>query len=56
MEAGGHRGTFDANEAEQQMVGLMALLPQIVDRVGVPVIAAGGIADAPHMTGKVVVQ
>jgi nitronate monooxygenase len=46
MEAGGHRGAFRADEAEQQMVGLMALLPQVADAVAVPVIAAGGIADA----------
>ncbi|MGA2812123.1 MAG: nitronate monooxygenase [Candidatus Acidiferrum sp.] len=46
MEAGGHRGAFNADEAERQMVGLMALLPQIVDSVAVPVAAAGGIADA----------
>jgi nitronate monooxygenase len=45
MEAGGHRGAFHADEAEQQMVGLMALLPQVVDAVAVPVIAAGAIAD-----------
>ena len=45
MEAGGHRGAFHADEAEQQMVGLISLLPQIVDAVSVPVIAAGGIAD-----------
>jgi nitronate monooxygenase len=46
MEAGGHRGAFHADEAERQMVGMMALLPQVVDAVTVPVIAAGGIADA----------
>ena len=46
MEAGGHRGAFHADEAEQQLVGLMALLPQVVDAVKVPVIATGGIADA----------
>jgi nitronate monooxygenase len=45
MEAGGHRGTFQPDEAEQQMVGLIALLPQVVDAVDVPVVAAGGIAD-----------
>jgi nitronate monooxygenase len=44
-EAGGHRGAFDANEAERRMVGLFALLPQVVDAVSVPVIATGGIAD-----------
>jgi nitronate monooxygenase len=46
MEAGGHRGAFDAQEAERQMVGLIALLPQVVDAVSLPVVAAGGIADA----------
>jgi nitronate monooxygenase len=46
MEAGGHRGSFDAGAAERQLIGLMALLPQVVDAVRVPVIAAGGIADA----------
>jgi nitronate monooxygenase len=46
MEAGGHRGTFRVEEAEAQLVGLMSLLPQICDAVTVPVIAAGGIADA----------
>jgi nitronate monooxygenase len=45
-EAGGHRGAFDVTTAEQEMVGLFALLPQVVDAVSVPVIATGGIADA----------
>lgn len=43
-EAGGHRGTF-AVPFEQALVGTVALVPQIADRVGVPVVAAGGIAD-----------
>ena len=43
-EAGGHRGMFLTTDIGTQ-VGLFALLPQIVDAVGVPVIAAGGIAD-----------
>lgn len=43
-EAGGHRGTFlDGREGD--MVGTMALVPQVADAVDVPVIAAGGIAD-----------
>jgi nitronate monooxygenase len=43
-EAGGHRGMFlTENLAEQP--GLFALLPQVVDAVQLPVIAAGGIAD-----------
>jgi len=46
MEAGGHRGAFDAAMAERRLVGLFALLPSIVDAVRVPVIATGGIADA----------
>jgi nitronate monooxygenase len=44
-EAGGHRGTFLSSEVSTQ-VGTMALAPQVVDAVKVPVIAAGGIADA----------
>lgn len=44
FEAGGHSGRFlGADPAEA--LGLFALLPQIADAVGVPVIAAGGIAD-----------
>jgi nitronate monooxygenase len=45
MEAGGHRGAFDPTKAEQQLVGLFALVPAIVDAVRIPVVAAGGIAD-----------
>jgi nitronate monooxygenase len=46
MEAGGHRGCFDAALAERQMVGLFALVPAVVDAVKIPVVATGGIADA----------
>lgn len=45
MEAGGHRGSFDAADAERAQVGLFALVPAVADAVGVPVVAAGGIAD-----------
>jgi nitronate monooxygenase len=45
MEAGGHRGCFDAAEAERQLVGLFALVPAVVDTVKIPVVATGGIAD-----------
>ena len=45
LEAGGHRGSFLSDDVATQL-GLFALLPQIVDAVKVPVIAAGGIADA----------
>jgi nitronate monooxygenase len=44
-EAGGHRGMFLTSELTTQ-VGTFALLPQVVRAVRVPVIAAGGIADA----------
>lgn len=46
MEAGGHRGCFEAAEAERKQVGLFALLPAVVDAVRVPVVCTGGIADA----------
>ncbi|HEY7248761.1 MAG TPA: nitronate monooxygenase [Xanthobacteraceae bacterium] len=45
MEAGGHRGAFDATKAEAGMVGLFSLLPAVVDAVKIPVVATGGIAD-----------
>jgi nitronate monooxygenase len=45
LEAGGHRGHFLIHDLTKQL-GTFALLPQIVQSVKVPVIAAGGIADA----------
>lgn len=45
-EAGGHRSTFELGpDGEGQLVGTMALVPQVVDAVNFPVVAAGGIAD-----------
>jgi nitronate monooxygenase len=43
-EAGGHRGTF-VGPAETSLIGTMALVPQVVDAVTVPVVASGGIMD-----------
>ena len=43
-EAGGHRGMFLTDDVASQ-IGTFALVPQVVDAVDVPVIAAGGIAD-----------
>ena len=45
FEAGGHRAIFLSEDISTQ-VGTMALVPQVADAVRVPVIAAGGIADA----------
>jgi nitronate monooxygenase len=45
LEAGGHRGHFLSHDLTRQM-GTFALLPQIVQAVKIPVIAAGGISDA----------
>lgn len=44
-EAGGHRGTF-IGAYQDALIGTLALVPQIVDAVRIPVIAAGGIMDA----------
>ncbi len=45
-EAGGHRGTFDTQTKPLgSNIGTMALVPQVVDHVRIPVLAAGGIMD-----------
>jgi nitronate monooxygenase len=44
FEAGGHRGSF-LRSAEDSLTGTLSLVPQIADKVKVPVVAAGGIAD-----------
>lgn len=48
-EAGGHRGTFNFDGEEVPSIGTFALVPQIVDQVSIPVIAAGGIMDGRGM-------
>ncbi len=50
IEAGGHRGMFISDTVATQ-VGTMALVPQVVDAVNVPVIASGGIADGRGIAG-----
>ncbi len=52
LEAGGHRGMFLSDNLYGQL-GTLALVPQIVKAVGVPVIAAGGIADARSVAGAI---
>ena len=45
FEAGGHRGSF-LQPSEDSLTGTMSLVPQVVDAVRLPVVAAGGIGDA----------
>jgi len=52
LEAGGHRGFFLSKDLYTQ-VGTFALIPQIVRSVSVPVIAAGGIADAKGVAAAI---
>src|ERR1700722_18735507 len=50
FEAGGHRGSF-LRASEDSLTGTISLVPQVVDAVSVPVVAAGGIADARGIGG-----
>ncbi len=52
VEAGGHRGSFLSEDLTTQ-VGTFALVPQIVNAVRVPVIAAGGIADSSGVAAAI---
>ena len=52
LEAGGHRGIFLSDDLTTQL-GTFALVPQIVDAVKLPVIAAGGIADAKGVAAAI---
>ncbi len=45
FESGGHRGSF-LRPSEESLTGTFSLVPQVVDSISVPVVAAGGIADA----------
>ncbi|KTD33315.1 2-nitropropane dioxygenase [Legionella nautarum] len=59
-EAGGHRGTF-IGDKEAGLIGLFSLLPQLVEQLKIPVIAAGGIMNgqgiaATHLLGASAVQ
>jgi nitronate monooxygenase len=53
-EAGGHRGTFGEVAFEAAMVGTIALVPQAVDAVTVPIIASGGIMDGRGLAAALV--
>ncbi|MFB7140666.1 NAD(P)H-dependent flavin oxidoreductase [Gottfriedia sp. NPDC056225] len=50
-EAGGHRGNFISDD-EESLIGLMSLIPQVVDHVNIPIIAAGGIMDGRGLTAS----
>lgn len=51
-EAGGHRGGF-MNNGDEGLIGLMSLIPQVVDSVKIPVIAAGGIMDGRGLMASI---
>lgn len=53
FEAGGHRGSF-LRPAEASLTGTLALVPQVVSAVRVPVLAAGGIADGRGVAAALV--
>ncbi|MGJ9458344.1 NAD(P)H-dependent flavin oxidoreductase [Oceanobacillus sp. CF4.6] len=51
-EAGGHRGNFIDVEQES-LIGLMSLIPQVVDHVNIPVVSAGGIMDGRGLMASI---
>ncbi|WP_078433589.1 NAD(P)H-dependent flavin oxidoreductase [Metabacillus halosaccharovorans] len=53
-EAGGHRGNF-IDGYQESLVGLMSLIPQVVDNVNIPVISAGGIMDGRGLMASICV-
>lgn len=53
-EAGGHRGSFLNTSNDNALVGVMSLVPQIVDNIAIPVVAAGGIMDGRGLVASMV--
>jgi nitronate monooxygenase len=53
FEAGGHRGSF-LLPSEESLTGTFSLIPQVADAVSIPVVAAGGIADARGIVAALV--
>ncbi|MBU7595172.1 NAD(P)H-dependent flavin oxidoreductase [Metabacillus halosaccharovorans] len=51
-EAGGHRGNF-INRSQESLIGLISLIPQVVDHVSIPVVAAGGIMDGRGLMASI---
>ncbi|CDR23479.1 NAD(P)H-dependent flavin oxidoreductase [Staphylococcus schweitzeri] len=53
-EAGGHRGSFLKTQNQVPMIGTISLVPQVVDAVAIPVIAAGGIMDGRGILASII--
>ncbi len=54
IEAGGHRSTFRVGDEPLPEVGTFVLVPKVVDAVGVPVVAAGGVMDGRGLAAALV--